>query len=202
MSYPLNKKKIFDILQAGDAQPLEETYEIEDLIAVMKEMAKKREFLTNLKKNRAAAIDAEIDKIDHNAELFKKVIDATLKKANMKALSFPSVGKVVCKSSKGKWVVLNEDELIKELATKLSPDEYNKVVKAEPTIQKKELNGTLDQMEKQNQLPQNVKREAAAESVTVTFDKGIDEYIEKKSVEQEAAGGESGDGLDFDDLEI
>jgi hypothetical protein len=203
MNYPLNKKKIFDILQSGDAQPLEETYEIEDIIVILSEMDKKRDFLTKLKKNRIGAIDEEIAKIDHNEEMLKAVIKATLEKAKMKALSFPSVGKVICKSSKGKWSVTDEQSLIKELATSLTPDQYNMVVKAEPTIQKKELNGILDNMEKSNQLPSSVKREDGKESISVTFDKGIGKHIEKRAEETVTPSNEDivGD-MDFDNLEI
>ncbi|MFW6129648.1 MAG: hypothetical protein ACOC56_00600 [Atribacterota bacterium] len=182
----IDKKKLYDMLNSGELDPLESDVEIEDLILLIKSIDDKTDFLKKLKKARTQSINDEIDKLSERKQAFREIIEKTMRKFNHKSLNFPGVGRVLVRPGKSKWVINNEDALINYLENQLDDKDFQNIVQEKLSISKKELNKVLDGMEKQNKiLPDSVNKETAPDSVTISPDKKSDDLKEKsQSIDQ------------------
>lgn len=182
----IDKKKLYDMLNSGELDPLESDVEIEDLILLIKSIDDKTDFLKKLKKARTQSINDEIDKLSERKQAFREIIEKTMRKFNHKSLNFPGIGRVLVRPGKSKWVINNEDALINYLENQLDDKDFQNIVQEKLSISKKELNKVLDGMEKQNKiLPDSVNKETAPDSVTISPDKKSDDLKEKsQSIDQ------------------
>jgi len=174
----VNKKKIFDILQSPDAEPLESDIEIEDLILVIQDIDSKLSFLDRLKKERTKAISEEAAKLLLKKDRFKEVISKTLEEFKHKALNFPGVGRVTSKTTSGKWEVIDEDGLIRMLKEELDDDEFSEVVTQKQVLVKKALNKVLDAMSSSDKITDLADKGKEDQSLMITFDKKGTKKIE------------------------
>jgi len=173
--------------------PLDDLVNIEDLILTIDMLQSKIVHYENLKKKRVNPIDNAIIDLDSRIDYMKKVILATLIAQNEKTVNFPGVGKVIKKKNPIKWVVNDNEEIIKELKTK---GEYDKVVKEEIkiTINKKELNKVLGDWDKSGDIPDYVDKQGGNDGVSITFEKII---LQKEEVVANPFTIEDMDGIDI-----
>ena len=171
----LNSQKLWQLLESGEASPLEDTFEIEDVLTFINSMDDRILFYNNLKKNRAKTIQKEIDKLEKKKQILKDIIILTLEQEGKKSLTFPGVGRVSVKKRAGKWIVNDQDSLIDFLKDELPDNEYEKIVQQKDVLVKKELNALLDKFESIQKVPSSVKRESDESlSLTVRMDKDAD----------------------------
>jgi len=192
----INKKKIFDILQSTEVDPLESDVEIEDIILVIKDIDSKISFLERLKRDRTKSISNEIEKLLLKKDKFKDVISKTLEKFNHKALNFPGVGRVVSKISSGKWEVIDEAGLIDALKEKLDAQTFSEVVVQKQSIVKKELNKVLEQWVSEGNKIDSAKKEKDEPSLMITYDKSNTDTIETEEYNMPSINPENYDQLD------
>jgi len=198
----INKKKIFDILQSEDVEPLESDIEIEDLILVIKDIDGKISFLERLKKERTKAISEEIEKLLSKKDKFKGVISKTLEAFDHKALNFPGVGKVTSKTNSGKWNILDEGSLIEVLKEELSADEFSEVVVQKQSIVKKALNRILDSLSSSDAISKLVNKEKEDTSLMITFDKKSTNKIEEYEYDDTPEDLDNYDSLENKEVDI
>ena len=180
----LNTQKIYDLISSGQIAPLESEFEIEDLIKMINSFDTNLDFYEGLKKNRAATIDYEMQKIENKKEFLKKVVLATLEKFNKKSLSFPGIGKVTAKDLDGKWIINDEEELIKTLRQELPQADFDKIVQKKNVVVKKEINTILDGWEKINKCPSCVSKETPKKTLTIKIEKDAD--LEVVEIDEES----------------
>ena len=161
-------KDVIETLQSGQVRSLQDVNNIEAALELIKNSQDQIGQYKELKKKRVEAINQEIETLENRVEFFKQVISTTLKTAKQKTIKFPGVGKVSCRTTKGKWVVLDENEILKILEEE---DEVKTCVETKQVIKKTELNNLLDVWERVNKLPECVEREPSADSVTITYEK-------------------------------
>jgi hypothetical protein len=163
------------IMLSEEVQPLDSEFDIEELILSVDVIDKKIDWYKKLKEQRTKKLNEEVEKLEKRKDFTKKVIIATLNSKNLKSLNFPGIGKVSCKSSKGKWTIEDEETLLEFLKSEVDNELYNKIIVMKPSIIKKELNKLLDIMEKIDKIPSCVKHE------------GLDDQVLSISIEEEAA---------------
>jgi hypothetical protein len=169
----INNKKLIDISNSQVSEPLDSETEIEDVLVLSKEIDRKIDFLSKLKKDRTQKIQEEIDKLEIKKRLFKEVIEATLSKFNYKSLNFPGIGRVTSKTIKGKWIIKDETKLLDFLKKELSEDQYKKVVVLEESIVKKALLSYLEDFERVGRIPECVSKDKDDKSITISYDEEI-----------------------------
>lgn len=178
-----NQKKIYDIYESTEINPLQSMEEIEDLIVAIDSLDKRESFYKSLKKKRTQAIDTEIEKIEKRRERLKEVIKTTLKENKQKSLNFPGIGRVSFREVKGSWNVIDEEAVVEQLSSILDPNDFKEVVKTESKIVKKNLNKVLESLESKNVSLNGVEKEPARSSVTVSINDGLESEIEEEEVE-------------------
>lgn len=149
---------------------LDSIYEIEDILEAIARSDKKIEHFEKLKKHRTNVLDEKIEQLENENIRLRQVIFDTMKALapDDKTVDFPGVGKVTRKKPKEKWVVENEDEVIKYLEKeKLDKD----AVKTVKKIVKKELDKVLDNAAKRGIAVPGANIDAGAETLSVSFDK-------------------------------
>jgi hypothetical protein len=167
--YPvLGMQETLQVLESGSVQPLGDVHHLEAALELISRGEEKAAEYKEIKKKRAQLIDEEIERIESRNEFLRSIIARTLKETKTKNVSFPGVGKVSARVKKGKWVIEDEDQLLKVLKDE---GEYATIVRTEEVVQKGELNKLLDVWEKVGKLPTSVKREKDEDAVTIKFDK-------------------------------
>lgn len=161
-------KDVIDILQSGEAKPLQDTESIEAALQLIKKSEDQVKQFKELKKKRIEAINQEIETLETRVQFFKQVIIKTLKKSNQKTIKFPGIGKVSRRTKKGKWLVNDEVEMIQILKNE---NEFDNCVEIKEDIKKTSLNKLLDVWERVDKLPDCVEREPSEDSVTISFEK-------------------------------
>ena len=200
MPYIINGKKIADLLAAGGTEALESEFEIEDVIASIKNMRDKIKFLEELKRQRAASLKSEILKWVGQIKILEEVVMNTMEKTSNKSLNFPGVGKVSVINRKGKWVIDNEDELITFLE-KQGDEIWEKVIVEKNSVVKKELDSILDMWKKTGDtIPDCVSFDPPEKNLKIAY--GTDVDIEEPDIVEEhdepkKASVENYDNLDF-----
>lgn len=189
-NYIYNSGRVAEILSSGVSDGLDDLVELEDILAYIKEQELKQEFYEKQKKSRIKLIDDEINKIEQRNNFLRLVAFNTLKKHKEKSVSFPSVGKIGIKNApeKNKWVIKDENNLIKILKENLSKEELEKrnLIKTEEKISKSNLNETLDEWSVNGSYMELLKdivlKEEKVESLSVKHDKDL---ISESSDEEE-----------------
>ena len=196
MAYIVNGKKIADILSGDSVKPLESTYEIEDLLSAIKGMRDKLEFLDKLKKARSQAINAEISKISDQSHILEETVRLTLEDNNKKSLNFPGIGKVTSTERKGKWVISDQEQFVKDLEDN-DAAAYDKVVSKEDLVNKKEANAIFDIWEEVGKIPSYVKRDPSTKSTKFSFDENFIVEEEISNVQKQESKKADYDGLEI-----
>jgi len=149
-------------------EQLQDKYEIENVLLVLQNMAKKIEFLKELKKRRVAAIDEQIQKEESDAEKLEEAVKTCMQRNKDKTLDFPGVGKVQVRSSKGTWTIVDDEGLRDHLQ---ALGKFDEVSETSWKFKKKDLNKLLDQLQENNNTSPFVQREQDRTSLSVSFPK-------------------------------
>lgn len=160
-------KLFFSGVLASDSV-LKDTFEIESLLIILRDLDEKESWFKQLKKKRAEAIDQQIDLIDQNREKLRNIILNSMKELtpDKKSLEFPGVGKVQRKSSKPKWIV-NESEEVISFLEEAGKDKGCVVL--EKKIIKKELDKVLEQYYETSMEVPGVTREEGKDALAITI---------------------------------
>ena len=167
-----DKKKIVDIIE-GNEDSLESLSDIEDLMLAMYDIDAKVNFLKELKRQRTATIQSEIDKQTDRKDLLRRMILNTLNSNKQKSLNFPGIGRAVMKKASHKWNVIDETALLEELKDLVTEADLEDVTEQVVKVRKKDLNNLLDILESRNTELSNAKKEQTPANVTITYDKAI-----------------------------
>jgi len=106
------RKELHDMYAAGEIQPLDDIYLIEDTALTIQELNKKIDFYKEYKKKRAQDITDEMKVLQNKVEFFKGIIIATLKENKEKSIKFPGSCAVSARNQKPKWQIDDEEEFI------------------------------------------------------------------------------------------
>ena len=177
----MQAKQLVELLSSDDVKPLDSEFDIEELIMSLNGLQDKIQWLKKLKDSRVQAINSEIEVLENRQTRLRDIISGTLESVDKKSLSFPGVGKVSIKKTKGTWNINDEDQILAHLREKLSQDEVDEIVVTKETIVKKNLNKVLDLWEKLDSLPDAVSRSEEKTSLSVTIDKSLSENEKMKS---------------------
>lgn len=165
----LGKEELLRKWRERISEPLEDDLDIPDVVLLIKDFEKEIDFLKRLKKKRLNQIDEEIQKHENKIDFFKDVIRKTLKSNNEKSKKYPGICRISLKKRNPIWEIENEDELKKYIKEE-APEEYEKVIKVEEKIKKKEVNSLLDTWKSIDKLPDCVRQDdSKEESLTVTM---------------------------------
>ena len=176
------RKELHDMFAAGDVQPLEDMYLIEDTALTVQELNKKIDFYKEYKKKRAQDIADEMKVLANKVDFFKSIIIATLKKNKEKSVKFPGSCSISARNQKPKWQVDDEEEFITVLkeAQKAGEDvdavlevvtQYNvKAVPAAKLLALWESSGKLEGfLQKAKDSKEVVSKTDAKTTVAITF---------------------------------
>ncbi len=160
-------KDVVAVMETGTVSALPDVNDVEAAIELIKRYDEQVDELKDYKKKKAGQIDQAISDASKKADFLRSVITKTLAESGKKSISFPGLAKVNLRVKKGKWVIADEEALLKVLKKE---NEYKNVVEEVPTIRKKELNGLLDVWERIQKVPPCVIKEDDEETVTISFD--------------------------------
>lgn len=169
----------YEALREGEVRPLTDIHNVEAALAIVRNAKEQVDDLKVLKKKRTAAIDSRVDQLEKQIEFLSEVIISTLNNAKEKTVRFPGVGKVSKRINKGKWIINDEDGILKVLKKE---KEYDNIVSTSTKVDKKELNKLLDVWEKVDKIPGSVKREDDEERLTFSFEKEESKDVSADSV--------------------
>lgn len=162
---------------------LDSIYEIEDILETIARSDRKIEHFEKLKKHRTNILDEKITQLENENIRLRQVIMDTMKALapDDKTVDFPGVGKVTRKKPKEKWVVENEEEVIKYLEQEKLDKNAVKVVKK---IVKKELDKVLDNAAKRGIAVPGANIDVGEETLSISFDKNYKPNAEPEEVEK------------------
>lgn len=174
------------LIEASSTDSLSSMYEIENVLLLLDEINKKKEYYKELKRVRTRSIDDKISTLDSRSEVLRQVVLNTMKEAapNEKTLDFPSIGKVTRRKPKASWSVDNEEVLLSFLDNEGQKEE---VIKTVVSIDKRKLKLVLDTYSKTGTQIPGVSSVSTPEALTITFDKnkktevmsGVNERVEE-----------------------
>lgn len=170
-----NVTKVQDIISG--TSKISDIVEIEDVLLFINQSEQEIEFLKNLKKYRVSTIDAKIKEREEQVEKLRDATKGFLVDNNKKTVEFPDVAKISVSKKKGTWVIEDQEKMLEALK-KLN--QYDKVVEETISIKKKDLNKVLDELEKNRNIPQGVKREEETSSMSITFNKNAEARLQQK----------------------
>lgn len=192
----IGPKELLDIVNSDEIKPLDSEFDIEELILSINGIDKKVSWLKDLKNSRVQRIESDIDKLEARKSKLRDIIAATLNHHKKSSLSFPGIGKVAVKESKGTWVVKDEEALKKWLQQVLDKDSLGDVIVTKTAIAKTELNKILDGREKISEdIDKSVERSESKTTLSVTVDKGLSESEKARNAIQ------SVEDMDMDTLD-
>jgi hypothetical protein len=154
-----------------DGHTLSSTFEIENILLLIEEIAKKQEYYKDLKKHRVKSIDDKIGSLNEKEAILREVILNTMKNMNEKSLDFPDIGKVSRRKAKSAIGIADQDTVVAYLDEKGLKDG---VVKITESIDKRKLNSLIGDLEKQGEDVPGIVKTEGKESLTVTFEKPKD----------------------------
>lgn len=162
----------YKAIQGDEERPLEDLYNIESAISLIKKDEDRIEQYKALKKKRAEQIDVEIKKLEARVSHMKNIILLTLNDKKEKSVKFPGVGSVNKRKIAAKWEISDEEKLLEVLKKR---NELNNCTKTKIDIVKKDLNKLLDMWHKSDEVPKDcINRVDEGESITVKYDVDID----------------------------
>jgi len=106
------RKELHDMFAAGEIQPLDDMYLIEDTALAIQDLGKKIDFYKGYKIKRVQDIANEIKVLQNKVEFFKGIIIATLKNNKEKSVKFPGSCSISSRNQKPKWQIDDEEEFI------------------------------------------------------------------------------------------
>jgi len=177
----VGKKELKERCFNNDVKPLDDLYDIEEVAYVIKECTHKIDVQKGYKKKKTEAINGEIAVLQNKIDYYKKVIAATLEKKKEKNLHLPDACKVSLRKAIPKWIIDDEESLIKHL---IEVKEIKNCAKKidEWKLVKKDVNKVLNDWEKSENLPGSVHKELGEIGITLSFlDKDKEEVEEKSS---------------------
>ena len=200
MSYIINGKKISDLLMAGVTDALESEYELEDVIASIKNLRDKVKFLEELKRQRAASLKSEILKWTGQIKILEEIVMNTMEKTSHKSLNFPGVGKASVINRKGKWIVEDEYALLEYLEDQ-GDEIWEKVVVEKTSVVKKELDSVLSMWKKTgDNIPDSVSFDQPEKTLKISYDKDAD--IDEPDIMEEEQKPKAASETNYDNFPI
>jgi Fe2+ transport system protein B len=145
---------------------LDHSDQIEDALVVISAAEKKIDFLKKLKQRRINPINDAIKTQEQRIEILKKSISECMSKNKDKTLDFPDFSKVTLKKIKGTWTIIDEENLAVHLKSLGKFDEVGEEI---VQFNKSKLNKVLDELEKNNNISDYVKREESRDSISISF---------------------------------
>jgi len=165
---PVDKQELMDRCKNDDVKPLDDMYDLEEIAYVIKDCTHKIDIQKAYKKKRNQSIADEIAKLQRKIDYYKKVIVSTLEKNKEKNLHFPDVVKLSLRKARAKWIVDDEEALLKAL------EDQNELENCATKIEgwklvKKETDKVLNDWEKSETLPDSVHKELGETGVSLSF---------------------------------
>ena len=190
-------ERIREVLNGGDFQDVSE---LEDALIEIRTTQEEIDHVKALKKRRAAVYDEQIKAAEAKETILREAIERCMKTSKKKTLKYPGVGSVSRRNVKGKWVIEDEDALVKHCEDLgIGDDAYEETIK----INKTKMNKVLDELDKNSNLPDGVKREDDRESLTVSVEKPkVEEESPAPTAEPKAVFGSGVAEEELDKLEI
>lgn len=176
---PVGSERIQEVLRGGDFENLSE---IEDALIEIRKHQDTIEFVKSLKRRRASFYDQQIKSAESKEEILRAAAERCLKAFGKKTLKYPGVGSVGTRNVKGKWTI-EDDSVLAEHCSNLGigDDACEQVWK----INKTKMNKILDELDKNNNLPEGVERGADRTSLSVSIEREKIEDISTKQVSVE-----------------
>jgi hypothetical protein len=135
-----------DIFQDIDLDTVEnsisEDVDLEKLVLAVRNIREEVVFLKDLKKRRVAPIAEKLEKLERNEEELKSLILELMPELfpKKKTVDFPGIGKITKRTSKGKWEVTDEEELLQYAR---SHDKHKELFDRKFVLKKRELASVL-----------------------------------------------------------
>jgi hypothetical protein len=190
--------KVIEAMASGEVGALDNVYDLESVMALIKQSDDLITYYKELKKRRVESIEREVAKHVSRSDFLKQIILSTLQSEDEKTVRFPGLGKATRRKKKGGWVIEDENALV---ATLKEEGEYDTVVEEKLSIRKKELNKLLDTWSPIDKVPASVKKDPDGEGVTLTFEANVLESEDMPSLDDlpvpNKKDTESGTDLDF-----
>lgn len=175
--YEYDNDKVEESIVKNDA--LEDLLDVEDLLAKIEEIDKNVDLFKKQKAKRTKILSEEIKKLEEKKNALKATILNTLEHHEEKSLTFPVVGTIRVKNGSSSWNVLSDDGLIDALVAEFGEDELiaDGLLERKLTICKTPLKKKLEEWHKGNDWPNGVEdkveRKETKDSVTISFNKGV-----------------------------
>ena len=192
----LLEKLKFTLSEMDDQDSLEDIFEVEGVLLIIKDISDKIEFYKNLKKKRNNDIDDTIAHLDRKQDRLRSIIFNTIKtKSNKKTVNFPSVGKVSIKKTKTSWEIIDEKTLLDFLKQN---NDIEGVAEIKTKVKKRELNEKLAYYKAQDIKVPGVEEVESKESLAIHLERDIDiDNIDFSVAEKKQSPAKSG----IDDLQ-
>lgn len=168
---------------------LSSTYEIEDALLVIHDLDAKIQHLKGLKQHRNRILDNQVNNLNTTVETLRSIIMNTMQQLapDKKTLNFPAVGKTTRRKPTESWQIDDEQQMLTYLESKGVKDRVIKEIKE--ILDKKQLNGVLDDLTKGGKSVPGVQRVIGSESLSVSFDAAIGQKAqERESTLQDGPG--------------
>ncbi len=159
---------------------LDNVFEIEELLCMLKNIDKESEHLQGLKKFRTEAINKELDKLSFRSEKLRGIILNTMKKhePSQKTIKFPSVGKVTRKKTSDAWEIEDENKVIAYFD---ALGKKSEIIETKEVLNKKQAKIFIESIVQQNKTVDGTKLREGSESLSIAFDKEEEQPVYKKS---------------------
>lgn len=193
----VGSERIQEVLNGGDFESLSE---IEDALIEIRKHQDEIELAKSLKRRRAAFYDQQIKSAEAKEEMLRAAAERCLKKFNEKTVKYPGVGSVSRRNVKGKWNIEDESSLA-EHCSKLGigDDAYEQVWK----INKTKMNKVLEELDKNSNLPEGVKREEDRTSLSVSVEREkVEEAPTQSASVTKASFSSKVEPVSYDGIEI
>ncbi len=151
-----------------DTDVLENVFEIEELLSDLAKANDHIQFLQDLKKFRAEAVNIKIEEYTITTEKLRKIIQNTLAHFDEKTLEFPGVGKVGRRTTKGRWQVQDTDAVVEYFDKKGLKKE---IVQTKESVDRRKLSKLIENYQAQGEKIPGVVLGKDKESLSVTFEK-------------------------------
>lgn len=192
----INKDMINEVLYNG--REFETAEEIEDALLFMQEIDSTISHVKALKERRTAAYNDEISSQNEKKEKLRESILNYMKSHNKKSSKYPGIGSVSLRNQKGKWIIEDEDALVKHCQDLgVGEDAITTQIK----INKTKINKVLNELQENNNLPEGVEKTEDSVSLSVTIEDGASKP-QRSQVSQSVQEKEQDSMEDLDSLDI
>lgn len=191
----VSSERVREVLQGGDFQ---DTSELEDALIEIRNTQDEIEHIKALKKRRTTVYDQQVKSLEERESTLREAVGRCLISNKKKSLKYPGVGSVSRKTIKGKWDIEDETKLVEHCEDLgIGDDAYERIIK----VNKTKMNKVLNDLEKNNNIPDCVKKADDKESLAVTVERTKEEETPSspKPAQKPVFSGKSDD---FDGLDI